>query len=215
MTEEKGMPSDTDRMRGLEEERLRQRLVSLERHSEKVRSRERLFGVGILIALLLAAVAAFTPHFLSVNGDEVSMRTVSAEVFVLRDVEGVIRGRWAVDDGGNSRMTILDRQGRTRMSLSVLSNGSPGMSFSNSNGTPRAALALLPDESTSLTFADGSGIARTILGLSRADATHLVFADADGVSQISIGLDAAGEANIILPTIAPPEEVGGVDEGGS
>jgi len=199
MTGESNGSSDMGQMRDLEEERIRQRMISLERESEKLRSRERVFGVGLLVALVLAAIAAFSPHLLSMNGDEVEVDVLSAQNILLKDAEGIIRGRWSVDDGGNSRLTVLDRQGRTRLSLSVLSGGSPGMSFSNANGRTRAALALLPDESTSLVFADGAGIPRTILGLSRADAAHLLFADADGESQISIGLDGSGEASILLP----------------
>ena len=211
MTGETNGSPEMGKIKDLEEDRLRQRMVLLERQSERLNARDRVFGVGLLVALVLSAIAIFNPQLLTANGGEVELRAVSAERFLLRDPDGVIRGRWGVDEEGNSRFTVLDRQGRTRLSLSVLSGGSPGMSFSNANGQTRAALALLPDESTSLVFADAAGIPRTILGLSRADAAHILFADAGGESQISIGLDESGEASILLPEMGDPEVAG---EGG-
>ncbi|MBT8397951.1 MAG: hypothetical protein KJN92_13345 [Gemmatimonadetes bacterium] len=212
MTGEDRAAADRDRMKELEEERVRQRLVAVERQSEKQSSTQRLLGIGLLIALVLSAVAAFTPHLLAVGGDDVDLGNVSAESFILTDQDGVVRGRWTVDDGGNSRIAVLDRQGRTRLSLSVLSGGSPGMSFSNANGTSRAGLALLPDESVQLVFADGSGQPRTLVGLSRADEGYLMFADPAGEPQINIGPDGSGAPAIVLPEEGTAEETG---EGGS
>ncbi len=199
MTGPNQTPSDQGPMKDLEGDRLRQRLLAVERRAETLRSRERLFGIAILIALVLAAISAFTPQLLAVGGDEVELATLSAESLILRDSEGNTRGGWSVDPEGNSRLTISDRQGRTRLSFSVLSNGSPGLSLSNANGRNRVALALLPDESVSLAFADGAGVPRTMLGLSRADAAFLLFADANGETQVSLGLDGSGEVSFVLP----------------
>jgi hypothetical protein len=212
MTGENQTPSENDRLKNLEEERLRQRLVALERQADRLRFRERVFGLGIFVALVLAAISAFTPHLLAVGGEDVNLGTVTAERLVLEDANGLPRGSWSVDEEGNARLTIQDRQGRTRMSLSVLGNGSPGLSLANANGRNRVGLALLPDESTNLAFADGAGVPRTILGLSRADAAFLLFADANGEHRVSIGLDGTGEASIVLPESTSPDLT---DEGGS
>lgn len=212
MTGPNQTPSDKGPTKDLEGDRLRQRLLAVERRAETLRARERLFGVAILVALVLSAISAFTPQLLAVGGDEVELASLSAERFILRDTEGNIRGGWSVDAEGDSRLTISDRQGRTRMSFSVLSSGSPGLSLSNANGRSRAALALLPDETVNLVFADGAGVPRTMLGLSRADAPVLLFADADSDMRISIGLDGYGEPNIVLPESGSPDQT---PEGGS
>lgn len=197
--------SDQGPTKDFEGDRLRQRLLAVERRAETLRTRERLFGVAILVALVLAAISAFTPQLLAVGGDEVELTALSAERFILKDSEGNTRGGWSVDPEGNSRLTIQDRQGRTRLSFSVLSSGSPGLSLTNANGRSRAALALLPDETVNLVFADGAGVPRTMLGLSRADAPVLLFANADSETKISIGLDGYGEPNIVLPESGLPE----------
>jgi hypothetical protein len=199
MTNESRMSSDGDRMKELEEERFRQRLLAVEREAAGLRNHVRVMGLGLIVTLGLACAAAFTPHLLEVGGNDVELEVLHVKEIVMEDDQGRARGRWTVDEEGNSRISLLDRQGRPRFNLSVLSGGYPGLSLMNANGQPRTALGINPDETTTLVFADGSGVARAVLGLSRADAAHLVFADADGVSRVALGLDGSGVGTVILP----------------
>lgn len=193
------------------EERIRHRLLSLERETESLRSRARILGLGLLMTLILGAFGAFSHGIPGLQPKASTVDMLTAKQIVLQDAGGSPRGEWRVDEDGNSRLAILDRRGRVRLSLSVLSGGSPGMSLVNAVGQRRAALGLLPDESTSLVFADGAGVPRAVLGLSQGDAAQLVFADAGGMSRIALGLDEMGEGNIILPEDSIPEPPG---EGG-
>ncbi len=200
MTEKTSGSPEMDRTLEMEDERLRQRLLLAEREVEQLRSRTRLMGAGLLVALGLSGLALISPGFLG-RGDPstVEVDILQAKHIVLQDAEGRPRGEFRVDPEGNARISLLDRQGRPRLSLSVLSGGFPGMSLINANGQRRAALGLLADESTSLVFADAGGVPRTVLGLSRGDAAHLVFADAEGVSRVALGLEASGLGSVILP----------------
>ena len=199
MKDQPKMSPNLDRMTEMEEERLRRRLLAVEKEAENLRSRSRFLSLGLAVSLVLAGFAAFSQTVFGGGGKELHANSLRTERIVLEDSDGSQRGEWRVDEEGNSRLTILDRQGNTRLSLSVLNAGFPGLSFTNGSGQTRAALGLLPDESTSLVFADGSGVPRTVLGLSRADAAHLVFADAEGVSRVALGLDGDGEGSVILP----------------
>lgn len=199
MSDESKISSELERMRQVDEERLRHRLLAVEKEVEGLRSRGRLLGFGIVVSLGLAVLAVFGNGFFPGSGREVRMDALRTQSIVLEDGDGKARGEWRVDEEGNSRLAIMDRLEKTRLSLSVLNAGFPGMSLTNGSGQTRAALGLLPDESTSLVFADGAGVPRTVLGLSRADAAHLVFADAEGVSRVALGLDGSGEGSVILP----------------
>ena len=210
MTDKTNGSPEMDRTVDMEEDRLRQRLLVAEREVEQLRSRTRLMGVGLLVALVLSGVALFSPGlFRGADPGTVEVEVLKAKHIVLQDAEGRPRGELRVDPEGNARISLLDRQERPRLSLSVLSGGFPGMSLINANGQRRAALGLLADESTSLVFADAGGVPRTVLGLSRGDAAHLVFADAEGVSRVALGLEASGLGSVLLPEDSQPEASGG------
>jgi len=211
MTDERNVPSDGERLKEMEDERIRQRLLEVEREAAGLRSRFRLMGFGLIVTLALAAAAAFTPHLLAVGGDDVQLEVLRVQEIVLEDDGGRARGRWTVDEDGHSRISLLDRQGRARFNLSVLTGGNPGFSLMNANGQSRAALGINQDESTTLQFSDGSGITRAVLGLTRADVASLVFADADAVTRVGLGLDGSGVGTVLLPEISSPSPSG---EGG-
>lgn len=183
----------------MEEGRLRNRLLAVEREAEWLRTRVKILGIGLLVTLGLGGIGAFSQGFPIAGGRVENVDLLRAQRIVLEDAVGIPRGEWGIDGDGKVWLGLLDRQGRARLRLSVLGGGSPGLSMINANGRPRAALGLLPDESTSLVFADGSGVPRAVLGLSSGDAAQLVFADASSVQRVAIGLDEAGIGNIILP----------------
>jgi len=204
MSENKNGNSDAEMMRGFMEERALGRMKLLEEEGRKLRARSRILGFGLFLALAVSVVALLWPGGLNLGGRSDGPDALRVRHLVLEDGDGNPRGDWQVDVEGNSRLTLLDRQGRARLSLSVLSGGFPGLSLIDTEGQRRAALGFLPDQTTNLVFADEAGIARAVLGLSRADATHLVFADANGVSQVALGLDGTGVGSIMLPEETNP-----------
>jgi hypothetical protein len=206
------MSSEAERLRELEEERFRQRLLAVEREAQRLKTTVRILGIGLVVTLALASAAAFTPHLLEMGGNEVRLDLLRVREIVLENDQGVARGRWLVDGAGNSRMSLLDRQGRPRLGLSVLTGGQPGLALMNANGKSRATLGINPDESATLVFSDGSEVARATLGLSRADDGHLIFADADRAVRVALGLQGSGVATVILPEDLPSSSSG---EGGS
>jgi len=211
MTDKTGGMSDYSGLHEAEE-RIRQRLLALEREASWLRTRVRLLGIGLLVTLVLGGIGAFSQGLPGLGRTTRTLDELRAKRIVVTDASGNARGEWKVDAQGDSRLAILDRQGRSRLSLAVLSGGSPGMSLSNANGQRRAGLALLPDESTSLSFTDASGLPRVVLGLSTGDAAQLVFADGSGLPRVALGLDEAGFGNVILPSdsvSASGEPIGG------
>jgi hypothetical protein len=198
MNQNAGERNDLGMMREIEE-RVRSRLLVLERETQSLRFRTRILSFGLVGTLILVIVVALNPDFLAVTGIHAGRETLSVRSLELLDGQGLRRGEWSVDDEGSARLSLLDRQGRPRMNLSVLSGGFPGLSLMNSSGQQRAALGLLPDETTTLVFADGGGIPRAVLGLTRGDAAHLVFADAEGVSRVALGLEGDGMGTVVLP----------------
>jgi hypothetical protein len=181
------------------EARFRSRMNHLERDANKLRSRVRMMGLALLAALGMLTAVLIRPELVSSNGQGRVAGEIRTRSLVLVDVDGLPRGQWTVDEGGNVRLGMLDERGRQRLSLSVLEGGFPGMSLINAQGQRRAAFGLLPDETTSLVFADAAGVPRAVLGLTRGEAANLVFADAAGVSRIGFGLDGAGIGSALLP----------------
>ncbi len=176
------------------------RVNALENELKSVRAQGRLLGLGLLAALA-AAVFAILNGVQSGNSD-----IVEARQLVLLGPDGQPRGEWSVDPQGNSTFSMLDREQRPRMTLTVRSEGYPGLSLANVAGERRVALGLLPDETASLVFADGAGVARNVLGLVRGDAASLVLADANGAMGVGFGLDGRGVGSVILPDEEVEEE---------
>lgn len=198
MTQNGGDKTDIGMMREIEE-RVRSRLLSLEREAEALRRRTRLLTVGFFLAIGLAFTVALNPDLLAVTGIHSGGEGLRVRSLVLLDDNDRPRGEWGVNEAGDARLSLFDRQGRRRLNISVLSGGHPGMSLINSAGQSRAAFGLLADESSSMVFADGAGIPRVVLGLTPEEAAHLVFADGNGVSHMALGLDRDGISSVILP----------------
>lgn len=195
---------DEAKLRELER-RLHARLRKVEEESRALRGRSRLLGLGLLTALALLAVMIVRPELASVIRDDVA-DVIEARRVVLVDPAGSPRGEWAIDESGNARLSMLDRERRPRLTLTVLQGGYPGLSLANAAGQRKVALGLLPDETTSLVFADHAGIPRAVLGLTTGEAASLVFADADGVSRMGMGLDGSGVGTVMFPDDSLVEE---------
>lgn len=185
------------------EERILSRLGRVEHEARLLRARTRFYGVALTVTMAMLVVVALYPGLMAGEGGDGGALQVSALELV--DQDGQPRGRWAVDEDGSVRLSLLDRQSRTRLGLTVLGGGHPGLSLVNSEGKRRAVLGLLQDETTTLVFADRDGIPRAVLGLTQGDAASLVFAGADGVSRVGLGLDGEGNGSVIFPEDAGSE----------
>ncbi|HSH74678.1 MAG TPA: hypothetical protein VLA09_03150 [Longimicrobiales bacterium] len=180
------------------------RFRAIEREVRKLRLQCRMLSIGMVGAIALAGISwivAAAQLF-----DSGAAEVLEARRIVLQGPDGDPRGEWSVDEEGNASLSMLDRQARERISVSVLGEGYPGLALSNAAGERRVALGLLPDETTSLVFADGSGVPRAVLGLVRGDAASLLLADAEGVSRIGFGLNGEGFGSVILPDGSPGTE---------
>lgn len=177
------------------EDRLRIRIMDLERQNKSLRWLTGLVGAGLLVPLgLVGALFHSTPSF-GGSAEEV----MEARSFVLKDASGVSRGEWAITDDGAARLTLKDRSGVARVNVAVLEGGAPGLSFANAQGERRVVLGLLPDQTSTLVFADREGVPRAVIGLSRDESASLVFADGEGVTRVGLGVEAGGVGSVLLP----------------
>ena len=201
-----GEPSVDYRIREVEA-RLARRLDAAESQRVQVKWLARLMGAGV-VALLIALVFVLTTA-----GDHESLTAGSlyAEELVLRDTDGVTRGRLGIDEDGRVQFSLSDRDGRARMRLTVLGDGSPGLTITDADTRPRAVLGYLPDGTTSLVFADAEGISRAVVGLGPDGSTHALFADRTGLIRTLVGVGADGVPSMSLiegdGTVATPDTV--------
>lgn len=199
MAEDRESAANVAMMRDIDE-RLRARMVALEREVASVRGRSRVLFLGLLVTLALLVVVAAFPDLIASTGVRAASESLEVRRLVLLGPEGRgRRGEWSVDEDGNARLSLMDQQGRPRLNLTVLGGGFPGISLANAEGQRRAVLGLLPDETTSLVFADHAGVTRAVVGLTQQNAANLVFADANGITRIGLGLDGNGVGSVMLP----------------
>jgi hypothetical protein len=175
------------------EARLDRRLGALESRKGRSLWAGRLMGAALLAAL--AGLGVVLGKVVPSDGDW-SMSSVSAEAIVLRDADGVERGRLSTDGDGQARLSLSDREGRERIRLTVLADGSPGVTISDPDARPRAVLGYLPDGTTNLVFADAQGTSRAVLGVEPDGSTQALFADQSGVIRTLVGVGADGVPSV-------------------
>ena len=151
------------------EYRLREAEARLDRRLEALETREARTRVTALVAaaglvLTLAAVVLMGGEGLPADGAAV-VGSLSTSEIVLRDADGIERGKISADAGGGALLSLSDRDGRERIRLTVLADGSPGVTIHDPDEQPRAVLGNLPDGTTNLVFTDRAGDIRTLVGV--------------------------------------------------
>ena len=185
------------------EARVDRRLEALESQHGRMRWLARLMGAGFVATLITLAIV-----LRGVSGGDGALAAGSllTEEVVLRDVDGITRGRLGTDSDGRVQFSLSDRDGRGRIRLTVLADGSPGVTISDADARPRAVLGYLPDGTTSLVFADAQGTSRAVVGLEPDGSTHALFSDRAGRIRTLVGVGADG-----VPSVSVLEgEQGGV-----
>jgi hypothetical protein len=173
------------------EARLDRRLAALESQRDRLRWMTRLMGAALVGALVILVLRTAT----GADG-ALATRSLFTEEVVLRDAEGVTRGRLGTDSDGRAQFSLSDRDGRGRIRLTVLADGSPGVTISDADARPRAVLGYLPDGTTSLVLADAQGTSRAVVGLEPDGSTHALFADRAGRIRTLVGVGADGVPSV-------------------
>jgi hypothetical protein len=164
-------------------------------------------GAGLVVALGALTAVSWT---LLRNDRAWAVDSLSAEEIVLRDVDGVERGRLATDAAGRTQLSLSDQDGRERIRLTVLADGSPGLTISDPESRPRAVLGYLPDGTTNLVLADAQGVSRAVFGVDSDGSTQALFADSEGMIRTLVGVGADG-----VPSVTTFGETRGSDAGRS
>jgi hypothetical protein len=107
-------------------------------------------------------------------------QTLEAEQFVLRSIDGKVRGAIGITPDGAVGLNLDDAKGRTRITLDVSADGSPGLDFYDSQGKLGATFALGPTGTPGLGLYDASGKLRTSLDVPAANTPGLAFYHEDG-----------------------------------
>lgn len=175
------------------EARLDRRLTVVEAQRGGVRWTNLLTGVGLAVAFAALVLVLWTA---TPNQGVWSVESLSAEEIVLRDADGVSRGRLSTDSEGRAQFALTDRDGRERIRLTVLGDGSPGVTMIDADARPRAVLGYLADGTTNLVLADARGVSRAVFGLDPDGSTQALFADRGGAIRTLVGVDADGEPSV-------------------
>ena len=183
--------------------RIREVEARLERRLSAVESRSGRLGMRLMGAALVVTLFALGAVLWKVVPSDGAWSTtsLSTQAIVLRDSDGVERGRLDTDDTGRAQLSLSDREGRERIRLTVLADGSPGVTISDPDAHPRAVLGYLPDGTTNLVFADAEGVSRAVLGLEPDGSTQALFADQSGTIRTLVGVGADG-----VPSVSVYEE---------
>ena len=172
----------------------------LKEERQKRRHADRLARLGLGLgagALLVTALIAYTLY--DRRGPGISSGAVRTRELRLVDASGRMRGRWAVQPEGGTRLSFLDERGTERIRITLLQSGAQGITLADSRGEARVVLSLEGGEGSRLTFADAAGRPRTVLGLSPQQAGSLIFADEESAPRAALGLGADGRATFVLP----------------
>lgn len=189
------------------EARLDRRLAVIEAQRWRATWTTRLAGAVLVVTVVALAVALSSV----VNDDGAwAVDSISTEEVVLRDAEGIERGRLATDADGRAQLSLSDQDGRERIRLTVLADGSPGVTISDGEARPRAVLGYLPDGTTNLVLADERGVSRAVFGLDPDGSTQALFTDHAGALRTLVGVGADGE-----PAVSIYEWTGTDQEGSS
>jgi hypothetical protein len=180
------------------EARLDRRLAAIESQRARATWAARFAGAGLVVTLVALAIVLGT---VVPNDGAWAVDSLSTEEILLRDVDGVERGRLATDSDGGTQLSLSDRDGRERIRLTVLADGSPGVTISDPDARPRAVLGYLPDGTATLVFADAQGISRAVFGLEADGSTQALFADRAGRIRTVVGVGADG-----VPSVSIVEE---------
>jgi hypothetical protein len=175
------------------EARLDRRLVTLEAQRARAAWTARLTGAGLVLTL---GVLAWVVGSVVPNDDAWTVGSLSAQEVVLRDVDGVERGRLAADDDGRAQLSLSDPDGRERVRLTVLADGSPGITISDADARPRAILAYLPDGTANLVFADARGVSRAVFGVEPDGSSQALFTDRAGDIRTLVGVGTDDEPSV-------------------
>ena len=175
------------------EARLDRRLSVVESRGGRSGMVAGLLGMGLVFTL---AALAFVLTTVVPRDGAWAVNSVTAEEIVLRDAEGIERGRLATDSDGQTQLTLSDHDGRERIRLTVLPDGSPGVTISDPEARRRAVLGYLPDGTTNLVFADEDGISRAVVGLEADGSTQALFSDHSGAVRTMVGVGADGEPSV-------------------
>lgn len=164
------------------------------------------WAIRFVILGLVATVAALgVALWRAVPGDGAwAVGSLSAEELVLRDADGMARGRMATDAEGRAQLTLSDQDGRERIRLTVLADGSPGVTIHDRESRPRAVLGYLSDGTTNLVFADELGVSRAVVGIDPDGSSQAFFTDASGAIRTLVGVGPDGE-----PSVSTYEGAGG------
>ncbi len=158
------------------------RIAKLENQNRRLRQ----LGVMALIVALLLLTTGQVP----------SRKSVEANEFILKDVNGNVRARLSVDMPGSSKLVLYDEEGKQRIKLDG-GIGMPGLTVYDFAGRARAEFLLVLD-ATALFLRDDKGVVKTGLkeGAIVADqinAGHVQTLDADGFQAI------LGTADLVTP----------------
>lgn len=194
---------DTDYRLREAEARLDRRIAAVESQRARTNLLALLSGAALVVTVAVLAFVLWT-----VPGKESwTVDSVATQELLLRDVDGITRGRLGMDPEGRSRLTLADRDGRERIGLTVLADGSPGVTINDPDGRPRAVLAYLPDGTTNLVLADAQGVSRAVFGLDPDGSTQALFSDRGGTIRTLVGVDPEG-----VPAVSVFEDDGGEED---
>lgn len=172
----------------LDHDAVLQRLARLERANRRL---VRMGAIGPVVVAALLVMGQTLPQRVA--------KVIEAEEFVLREPNGTVRARLAVEPHNYSGLSVYDKTGRRVVDLGILPSGGPSLllrdkssvgievhndialvSLADKEGKARAGLAMGSDGTPSLHFFDRDEKARALIQLEADGSPSLKLLDGRG-----------------------------------
>lgn len=164
-------------------EALAQRLEKMERQHHRLK----LMGVVVLV---LTTTALLMGQALPKS------QTVEAERVILRDVNGKLRARLAVDTDGRPDLLFYDEAGKLRTRVGIEPKGVVGLVVYDPDEKRRVVFGVGRERATGVSFLDADGKHLVFIEVTPEGYPHLILKGKDGTSGAKLDMTSEGHPHL-------------------
>ena len=163
------------------QEQTQQTMEQLKSRLERAESQMKWLRFAVMGLSALIVVALFMQWH---KPTVISVKSVFAESFAVRNAKGDIVAQMGADSDGSPSIAFRDANNKIRLMASISASG-PSVSLFDPQQVPRAMLSLNENSDPSLTMSNADKLTRSVLAIDKGGSGHLVLYGSAG------GLDLA------------------------